>query len=250
VRARRGVFFGCLAFGAILAGRFGADGAREDAAVKGDASGRGVAAFAVPPDVSASGPDARPEAPSFAAGRVAPPLRDDRAPPSAADEEALLRLLDEARDEPDPVRRQEMFAGVCLRWAAFDPSGAIKLAADLGLDPRAGSLVPNLAQQWAAGDIDAAQAWARRLPAGELRDDVYSRIIYERARREPELAAALLAEMRPGRPARAEAALTLLHLWAERDRKAAGAWVAGRPAGELRDHAARELRAASLAAAE
>ena len=173
--------------------------------------------------------------------------REGPEPPSAADEEELLRLLDEARGEPEPVRRRERLAGICLRWAGFDPPGAIKLALDLGLDPLAGSLLPNLAQQWAASDLDSAQAWARRLPVGELRDDVYSRIVYERARREPARAAGLLAEMRPDGPARAEAALTVLHFWAERDPAAVSAWVAGWPAGMLRDNAIRELRGARLA---
>jgi hypothetical protein len=153
--------------------------------------------------------------------------------PSAADEEELLRLLDEARGENEPARRRERFAGICLRWAGFDPPGAIRLAQDLGLDPGSGALLPNLAQQWAAADPVAAEAWARRLPAGELRDDVYSRIVYETARRSPALAAGLLAEMRPGGEARAEAALTVLHFQTERD-AAAGARVAILPAGSPR----------------
>ena len=161
--------------------------------------------------------------------------------PSAADEEELLRLLDEARGEGEPARRRERFAGICLRWAGFDPPGAIRLAHDLGLDPRSGALLPNLAQQWAARDAGAAEAWSRRLPAGELRDDVYSRIVYEIARRDPARAAGLLAEMRPEGEARAEAALTVLHFQTARDAAAAGPSGARLPAGSP-----RELRVESL----
>ena len=151
------------------------------------------------------------------------------AAPSFADEEALLRLLDEAKRENDPARRREALAGVCVRWAGFDPPGAIKLAADLKLDPSEGALVPNLAQQWAERDFPAARTWARRLPSGELRDEVYSRLVYECARHDPRAASALLAEMRPDTPAREEAKLTVVHFWAERDPKAAKAWINSLP---------------------
>jgi hypothetical protein len=157
-------------------------------------------------------------------------------------------LVDEARSEGDPATRQERLAAICLRWAGFDPAGATRLALELGLDPMGGALLPNLAQQWAAADDVSAQAWARRLPAGELREQVYSRIVYEDARRDPKRAVGLLAEMRAGGEARAEAALTVLHFWAERDPGAAAAWLTGWPADELRDRAVRELRAFGITA--
>ena len=203
-------------------------GAKPDLGSSSAAAGRSVSADVSPsPGVSA---------------------REKRSSPTMADEDELLRLLDEARREGEPTRRREQLAGICLRWAGFDPAGAVRLALELGLDPTTGALLPNLAQQWAAADDDAAQAWARRLPEGELRDEVYSRIIYERARRDPARATGLLAEMRAGGEARAEAALTVLHFWAERDPGATVAWLAGWPAGEPRDRAVRELRAAGMVA--
>jgi hypothetical protein len=139
-------------------------------------------------------------------------------------------LVDEARSEGDPATRQERLAAICLRWAGFDPAGATRLALELGLDPMGGALLPNLAQQWAAAD------------------DVSARIVYEDARRDPKRAVGLLAEMRAGGEARAEAALTVLNFWAERDPGAAAAWLTGWPADELRDRAVRELRAFGITA--
>ncbi len=146
--------------------------------------------------------------------------------PSPADEEDLLSLLDAAVREPDPARRREMCAGVCVRWAGFDPPGAIALAGDLRLDPMLGALQANLVQQWAARDFPAALAWARRLPPGDARDDVYSRLVYERARIDPRSAVELLSGMRAGGSARAEAALTILYHWEQRDPETAGRWKA------------------------
>ena len=150
---------------------------------------------------------------------------DRRSSVSFSDEEALLRLLDEARRQTEPLRRREQLTEICLRWAGFDPAGAIRLALELELDPLGGALLPNLAQQWAAKDIDAVRGWARSLPPGELRDDVYSRIIYEQATRSPSEAAKMLGDMRSGTAAHEEAALTILHLWAQQDPGAARAWV-------------------------
>ncbi len=150
----------------------------------------------------------------------------DARAPSSADEEELLQLLAEARKEADASRRREMLAAICLRWAGFDPAAALRLALDLRLDPLEGALLPNLAQQWAARDFSTTLGWAGRLPAGELRDAVYSRLVYERARIDPRAAKDLLAEMRAGETARQEAALTVLHFWADRDPESARAWAA------------------------
>lgn len=87
------------------------------------------------------------------------------------------------------------------------------LAGDFRLDPLDGAPVPNLAQQWAAGDFSAALDWAGSLPPGGLRDGVYSQLVYERARRDARAASELVLEMRPDVEAREEAAATVLHFW-------------------------------------
>jgi len=143
--------------------------------------------------------------------------------PSPADEDALLRLLATARGESDPSRRREMLVAVCLRWAGFDPPAAISLAGDLRLDPGEGALLANLAQQWAARDFPAALDWAGRLPSGALRDEVYSRFVYERARIDPGSAAELLEDMRAGTPAREQAARTVMYFWKQEDPEEPGA---------------------------
>ncbi len=161
--------------------------------------------------------------------------------PTTADEEELLRRIEAARTESDPACRNELLTVICLRWADFDPPAALALALDLKLDPLSGALLPNLAQQWAARDFSAALVWAEGLPEGELRDQVYSRLTYERARKDPVGAARLLAGIRPVGTEREEATLTVVHAWAMRDPAGAHAWVESLPAGSLRERARAEL---------
>lgn len=204
---------------------------------------RPPAAESVPSDRGGTAEPFRP--PSFGSP-FTPPVSSSVEPPSArqptaADEEALLALIADARRETDPAKRHERLVAVCLHWAGFDPPAAIILSAELGLDPLDGQLVPNLAHQWAARDFAAAQTWADRLPAGDLRDQVYSRLAYERATSDPAAAARLLAAMSPAGPAREEATLSVLHAWGLRDPAAARAWAASFPAGPLRERAGLEL---------
>ena len=163
--------------------------------------------------------------------------------PSTADEEALLLQIEAARGEADPVHRAGLLTNICLRWADFDPPAAIALALELKLDPLGGALLPNLAQQWASRDFSAARAWAQNMPAGELRDQVYSRLAYELAHENPPEAARLLAGMRPAGPARDEATIMVVHAWALRDPAGARAWVEVMPPGSLRERARVELAA-------
>ena len=204
---------------------------------------RPPAAESVPSDRGGTAEPFRP--PSFGSPFTPPVSSSVESPsarqPTAADEEALLALIADARRETDPAKRHERLVAVCLHWAGFDPPAAIILSAELGLDPLDGQLVPNLAHQWAARDFAAAQTWADRLPAGDLRDQVYSRLAYERATSDPAAAARLLAAMSPVGPAREEATLSVLHAWGLRDPAAARAWAATFPAGPLRERAGLEL---------
>ena len=165
--------------------------------------------------------------------------------PSVADEDVLLDLLEEARRDPDSARRREKLATICLRWAGFDPPGAIELAADLRLDPLEGALVPNLAQQWAERDITAARDWAARLPQGALRDQVRARLVYVLGQAEP-AEALRLAEKISAASEREEAVLSVLHPWARGHPAPALAWVRGLPDGPLRSRALGELEGALL----
>jgi hypothetical protein len=189
--------------------------------------------------------DLRPSVPPASALALRPSAPPSATQPTAADEDALLRLIADARRETNPAARHERLAAICLHWAAFDPAAAVALAADLKLDPLHGALLPNLSQQWAENDFPSASAWADRLPAGDLRDQVFARLAFIRAQTSPSSAADLVAKkIRPG-PEQDEAALSVLHPWARRDLAAALAWVRRLPAGDLRDRALTELEQAA-----
>lgn len=98
----------------------------------------------------------------------------------------------------------------------------------------------NLAHQWAATDLRGARAWIGAQPPGEMKAQLAARIGYLWSRTEPENAANYVLDEIPPGENQVEAVISVLHQWAESDRRGAMAWAQAFPQGELRERAMRE----------
>lgn len=162
-------------------------------------------------------------------------------------EEELLLAIRQAAAKPDPKKASEALLDVCLRLAVVDPAAAVALATEFNLDPLAGALFPNLLQQWAGRDLAAALAWAERQPPGALRDQVYARLAFVRGPIDPPDALRLV-DLISSETDKDEAALSVLHPWAQKDLAQAMTWVRRLPTGPLRTRALAELESNAFAA--
>ena len=133
---------------------------------------------------------------------------------------------------------------VCPELMALSPMTAVTLAESClgdGTDDAANNLLDNMAHQWAEKDFAASSAWALGKLEGAQRDRLLQRVAFVKARTDPKEAARLVFEkMSPG-PDRNEAALAVLHQWAQRDAGAALTWAESFSAGDLRARALEEV---------
>jgi hypothetical protein len=140
-----------------------------------------------------------------------------------------------APEEPLALERR------CLALAEHDPRQAVEFAIDSSLCDTNTSLLENLAAQWAARDFDAAHGWVRQQEAGEFRDALLARIAFAGSQSDPVAAAQIVVtEMAPG-PRQNEAAISVLHQWAQIDLEAASAWAVNFPVGDFRKRALAEV---------
>ena len=154
---------------------------------------------------------------------------------------AALAWLETARPSAQRVAITE---GLCPELIAVSPLAAVTLAESCvgeGADEAANHLLDNMAHQWAEADFAAASAWALGRPAGATRDRVLQRVAFVQARTDPCAAARLVFEtMSPG-PRQNEAALSVLHQWAQQDVGAALAWAETFVSDDLRARALEEV---------
>jgi hypothetical protein len=134
---------------------------------------------------------------------------------------------------------------VCPELAQTNAAAAVALAENSlggGSNNVAQNLLDNMAQQWAAQDMQAASDWALAKPPGEQRDHLFGRIAFVQSQTNPEEAARLVTDqMSPG-PTQIEAAISVMHQWALRDANAAMAWAEAFPPGDLRERAINEVK--------
>lgn len=109
------------------------------------------------------------------------------------------------------------------------------------LEEMDGPMRENVATQWAEKDFPAALAWASGQPAGEARDRIIARLAWVQSRTAPVTAAQLVANQIPAGARQTEAAISVLHQWANQDLPSALAWADQFPAGSLRERAFTEL---------
>jgi hypothetical protein len=149
--------------------------------------------------------------------------------------------LDWAMHETDDVVRRALLVEVSFQMAQRDPARAVALAERFDLGQGSGAVLENLAQQWADRDFPAAHTWVLGQPAGDLRDELVGRVAFVWSHREPAEAARLVVEQIPPGPVQTEAAMSVLHQWAQLDFAAATGWVEQFPKNSLRERAQYEL---------
>jgi hypothetical protein len=152
-------------------------------------------------------------------------------------EEALTWAL----HQPDGPERHEVLADVCFQLAQSDPASAVSMAQQFHLGQGQGAVTENLIQQWAGEDINAAYSWLQEQPPGEEKDSLMMSIAFVWSQTNPADAAQLVVEQITPGTVQTEAAMTVLHQWAQQDISSAIAWANQFPAGSLRDRALAEL---------
>lgn len=125
--------------------------------------------------------------------------------------------------------------------ARENPARALELSARSFRADEPSPVLENLVQQWAEKNLPAALAWTFAHSAGPQRDELLARLVLVEARRDPPAAAQLVVnEMRPGETQN-EAAVSVLHQWAQRNLPDALAWAERFPESPLRDRAIAEV---------
>ncbi len=153
-------------------------------------------------------------------------------------DEALTWL----QNAPDGPQRETIAEMVCLQLAQTNPVEAVALAERClsATNNMLQNVLDNVAQQWAEQDTQAARAWAMAQPPGEQRDRLFGRIVFVQAQTNPEEAAWFVAEqMLPGADQN-EAAISVIHQWAQQDAAAAMAWAESLPE-DLHERAINEV---------
>jgi hypothetical protein len=175
-----------------------------------------------------------------------------KAMPAGLSRDKALRVLAQVWGEHDPDASRAwgeglndksdtdtFFTNVCLGLIQKDPGAATQMAEQN--HSREKGLLENLVQQWAEKDIPASLAWAAQQPRGEERDELLQRVALVQSKTNPAQAAALVVQQISPGPAQIEAAMSVVHQWAERDWDGAVAWVDQFPDGPLHDRAVTEL---------
>ena len=127
----------------------------------------------------------------------------------------------------DPALRSNACATVCLAVAENDPRRAVVLALAHGVDEEAqGGLLESLTMQWCDKESKTVLDWAREQPPGEWRERLLARVSYVLSKSDPLAAAEVVSGLEPGSQQN-EAAMAVLHQWAQQDPSAALKWVEG-----------------------
>lgn len=159
----------------------------------------------------------------------------------AARKTELRAAFSAAAEISDPQARAEALTSLCSQWAEHDPRSALELALTHRLEQAPGAVIANLTQQWAVTDLAAAREWVDAQSPGDFRSELVARLGVVWARTDPQAAAQYVVSNTTAGPIQEEAAIAVLHQWAERDAGAAAEWVALFPEGALRNRAQREL---------
>lgn len=139
------------------------------------------------------------------------------------------------------IASQDTLEHRCLQLAEHDPRAAVILAINnFNTDPQP-VLLENLVGQWATRDLQASYEWVQEQQPGEFRDGLLERIAFVGSQSDPVSAAQIvIEEMTPG-PQQNEAAISVLHQWAQIDLNAAAAWAAKFGGGDFRKRAMAEV---------
>lgn len=153
--------------------------------------------------------------------------------------------IDWARQSPE-WQRDRTLENVCMDVASKFPLKAIETIDELKISETSPGIIENIAHTWADIDQPGATRWAKELPDGELRDQIFNRIALKQSESDPRGAVDLiLSEIPPGTN-QEEAAMSVLHQWALMDFSAAREWIATFPISPFRARAFAELEGISF----
>jgi hypothetical protein len=138
------------------------------------------------------------------------------------------------------TKRDVVSEMVCSEIAETNPAAAAILADGYGAGCT--NILENLMAQWAGQDMQAAYGWAAARPAGTQRDSLLSRIAFVESKTDPQDAATLVAQQIASGQIQDEAAVSVLHQWAQKDSAAAMRWAQSFSAGTLHDRAVNEVQ--------
>jgi len=164
-----------------------------------------------------------------------------------------VAAFDWAQNATNGPQRDAIAEIVCPQLAQTNPAAAVVLAEnclDSATNDVVNNLLDNLAQTWAGQNEEDAYAWASGVPMGEERDRLLERITFVQAHSNPQTAAQLVAEQITPGEIQNEAAISVLHQWAQQNASAALAWAQTFPAGDFRDRAIQEVNNAAAVASE
>ena len=167
---------------------------------------------------------------------------------AARDPLTALRWADGLKADSE---REAVLAQASRQIAGSDPALAVHLHAQFLHDEFPNSALENLTQLWAERNFNEALDWTSSRAEGAQREQLLARLAYVKAQNAPSEAAQLVLEKIPPGEARDEAAMSVLHVWAQRDWPAASAWVEHFPSEAVRLRARKEfagMQAASNAA--
>jgi len=178
-------------------------------------------------------------------------LREHSEPGDPKEEKLRAFVRAWARQDPDATigwarqlpewQRDKTLEHVCMDVASKFPRKAIEAVDDLNLSATSPGIIENIANIWAVTDQVGATQWAKELPEGELRDQVFLRIALIQSERDPRKAVDLiLSEIDPGTN-QEEAAMSIVHQWALADFPSASEWVNTFPLSPFRTRAFAEL---------
>ena len=158
-----------------------------------------------------------------------------------------LHALAWASGLSDSEEREAVLVEIFSRIAQSDPAEAVRLRQELSRDQADDAELTNLAQRWAESDLSAVLGWTDSLPPGEQRDQLMARAAFIQSQTSPAEAAQLVLDRIPPGETQAEALISVVHQWAQRDFAAASAWIERIPEVLLRERATQELEAARRA---
>ena len=147
---------------------------------------------------------------------------------------------------PDFHERVRALEQVVRQLATDDPSGAIRMVVDDGLEEALPDLIEELTTRWAILDLTAAQEWLELQPQSEIRDRLVKQAAAVVARQNPSRAAEVVLESIPPGMTQDEAILAVLGEWLLSDIDAASGLAKTFPPGSLRRRADDEVRKAIL----
>lgn len=139
---------------------------------------------------------------------------------------STTQALDWALSLPDDDTGWQARNAVLTQWTEVSPSQAAQALFTITEPQERAHHIATVLTQWAASNVDAAEAWARSLPQGPDHDQALNTLADSYATRHPAKALELALEIQSP-TLRSEAANGVLAWWREASQTAAEAWLAG-----------------------